>query len=155
MHVELNCSNFEAEAEAIKASLYHIIQAFRQKTKPQINVIIFSDPKSVLQALESGKLDNTSITNLTKRLDSFITDHIVDTTLQWIPGHADIPDKGCADKSAKKGASCPQTDVPASLETAKQLIRCNKKDSWMNEWTGSSTGRAIFTHMTTPTQLIH
>ena len=145
------CSNFEAEAEAIKASLDHISQAFRQKTKPQTNVIIFSDAKSVLQALESGKLDNTSIKNLTKRLDSFITDHNVDTTLQWIPGHADIPGNERADKLAKKGASCPQTDVPTSLETAKQLIRCNKKESWMNEWAGSTTGRAIFTHMTTPT----
>ena len=67
------CSNFEAEAEAIKASLDssdHISQAFRQKTKPQTNVIIFSDAKSVSQALESGKLDNTSIKNLTKRLDT-------------------------------------------------------------------------------------
>ena len=38
-----------------------------------------------------------------------------------------------ADKLAKKGASCPQTDVLTSLEKAKQLIRCNKKESRMNE----------------------
>ena len=83
-----------------------------------------------IQALESGKLDNISIKSLTNRLDSFITDQNDDTTLQRIPGHADIPGNKRADKLAKKGASCPQTDA------AKQLIRCNKKETWMNEWTG-------------------
>ena len=43
---EAQCSNFEAEAEAIKAALDHISQDFRLKTKSQTNVIIFSDAKS-------------------------------------------------------------------------------------------------------------
>ena len=44
---------------------------------------------------------NTSIKNLTTRLHGFITDHNVDTTLQWIPGHADMPGNERADKLAK------------------------------------------------------
>ena len=144
-------SNFEAEAEAIDTSLKHISKTFSQKTKPENNTVIFSDAKSVLQALDSGKLDNTSIKNLTKSIDSFLTDHDVELTLQWIPGHANIPGNERADKLAKQGASLPQTDVPTSLETAKQQIRCNKKEEWMNDWARSTTGRAIFTHMTTPT----
>ena len=144
-------SNYEAEAEAIDASLLNISKHFRDRTKTPNNIIIFSDAKSVLQSLESGKIDNTSVKSLTKTIDTFITDHSVDITLQWIPGHANIPGNERADKLAKKGASCPQTDVPTSLETAKQIIRCNKKEEWMNAWAESTTGRAIFTHMTTPT----
>ena len=144
-------SNFEAEAEAIDASLQYISTTFNQKTKPQNNIVIFSDAKSVLQALESGKIDNTSVKTLSKTIDGFITDHSVELTLQWIPGHANIPGNERADTLAKKGASRPQTDVPTSLETAKQIIRCNKKEEWMNDWASSTTGRAIFSHMTTPT----
>ena len=95
-------SNFEAEAEAIDTSLKHISKTFSTKTKPKNNAVIFSDAKSVLQALESGKLDNTSIKNLTKSIDSFITDHDMELTLQWIPGHANIPGNERADKLAKR-----------------------------------------------------
>ena len=101
--------------------------------------------------VESGKIDNTSVKTLSKTIDGFITDHSVELTLQWIPGHANIPGNERADTLAKKGASRPQTDVPTSLETAKQIIRCNKKEEWMNDWASSTTGRAIFSHMTTPT----
>ena len=38
-----------------------ISTTFNQKTKPQNNSVIFSDAKSVLQALENGKIDNTSV----------------------------------------------------------------------------------------------
>ena len=112
-------SNFEAEAEAIDTSLKHISKTFSQKTKPENNTVIFSDAKSVLQALDSGKLDNTSIKNLTKSIDSFLTDHDVELTLQWIPGHANIPGNERADKLAKQGASLPQTDVPTSTNSQK------------------------------------
>ena len=74
-------------------------------------------------------------------MDSFITDHCVELT-QWIPGHANIPGNKRADKLAKKGASSP-TDVPTSLETAKQQISSNKQEEWMNDLAKS--------YMTTPT----
>ena len=44
-------SNFEAEAEAIDASLQNITKHFRDKTKTPNDIIIFSDAKSVLQSL--------------------------------------------------------------------------------------------------------
>ena len=50
---------------------------------------------------------------------------------------------------AECGASCPQTDVPTSIETAKQAIRANKKEEWMNEWASGDSERIMFHHMTT------
>ena len=143
-------SNYEAEAEAIQASLQNISKHFKDKTKAKKDIVVFSDAKSVLQALDSGKHNNLTIKNLIKTIDCLLTDHDINLTLQWIPGHVNIQGNERADTLAKQGASCPQPDVPTSMETAKQIIRANKKEEWMNEWAMGDTGRTMFQHMTTP-----
>ena len=145
-----NSSNYEAEAKAIDASLQNIAKHFKDKTKAKKDIVVFSDAKSVLQALESGKFDNSTIRELMKTTDCLITEHGVKLTLQWIPGHVNIQGNERADTLAKRGASCPQPDVPTSIENTKQTIRANKKEEWMNEWASGDTGRVMFQHMTTP-----
>ena len=115
-----NSSKYEAEAKAIRQD---------------IHVVVFSDAKSVLQALESGKFDNSTIQELMKTIDCLIAEHGVKVTLQWIPGHVNIQGNERADTLAKRGASCPQPDVPTSIENTKQTIKANKKEEWMNEYT--------------------
>ena len=145
-----NSSNYEAEAKAIDASLQNIAKHFKDKTKAKKDIVVFSDAKSVLQALESGKFDNSTIRELMKTTDCLIAEHGVKLTLQWIPGHVNIQGNERADTLAKRGASCPQPDVPTSIENTKQTIRANKKEEWMNEWASGDTGRVMFQHMTTP-----
>ena len=145
-----NSSNYEAEAKAIDASLQNVAKHFKDKTKAKKDIVVFSDAKSVLQALESGKFDNSTIRELMKTTDCLIAEHGVKLTLQWIPGHVNIQGNERADTLAKRGASCPQPDVPTSIENTKQTIRANKKEEWMNEWASGDTGRVMFQHMTTP-----
>ena len=123
-----NSSNYEAEAKAIDASLQNIAKHFKDKTKAKKDIVVFSDAKSVLQALESGKFDNSTIRELMKTTDCLITEHGVKLTLQWIPGHVNIQGNERADTLAKRGASCPQPDVPTSIENTKQTIRANRKE---------------------------
>ena len=63
-----------------------------------------------------------------RTISDFIAAHTVDITLQWIPGHTNIPGNEQADKLAKQGARCPQQNNTASLNTAKQIIKQNKKE---------------------------
>ena len=146
----IHCSNFEAEAIAIEASLHHLSNIFTLDVERQNNVVIFSDAKSVLQALEHGKSDNLTTKSLANTIDNFLSAHTVELTLQWIPGHVNIPGNECADRLAKKGSTCPQINTPASMNTARHIIKNNKREEWMNEWAGGSKGRSIFNHMTRP-----
>ena len=145
-----HASNYEAEATAIEASLQHISNIFKQKVKQRNNIIIFSDAKSVLEALRNEDLNDMTIRRLSRTISDFIAAHTVDITLQWIPGHTNIPGNEQADKLAKQGARCPQQNNTASLNTAKQIIKQNKKEDWRNEWANSVKGRSIFDHMTIP-----
>ena len=51
---------------------------------------------------------------------------------------------------AKKGSRQEQSHTGTTYETARQIIRSNYKEEWLNEWTMGTTGRALFKHMTTP-----
>ena len=70
--------------------------------------------------------------------------------MQWIPGHSNIPGNDRADYLAKQGSKQQQPNTAASLQTAKQIIRTNTKEEWMNRWAMGTTGRAIFKHMNGP-----
>ena len=143
-------SNYEAEARAIEASLHHISNIFTEKVKPRNNIVIFSDAKSVLEALGNEDLKDMTIRKLSRNISNVITAHTIDITLQWIPGHTNIPGNEQADKLAKQGARCPQQNNTASMNTAKQIIKQNKKEDWRNEWALNVTGRSMFMHMATP-----
>ena len=67
-----------------------------------------------------------------------------------LPGHANIPGNESADKLAKQGSTCTQHNHPVTLQTARQIIRQNMKEEWMNRWAMGTTGRSMFSHMTTP-----
>ena len=145
-----HCSNFDAEALAIEASLHHLLNTFTLNEEKRKNVVIFSDAKSVLQALDNGKLENKSVRSLAKTITHFINAGAVRLTLQWIPGHANIQGNERADKLAKQGSTRPQVTLPTSINTARQTIKTNKREEWMNGWAMGKTGRPIFNHMTAP-----
>ena len=53
---------------------------------------------------------------------------------KWISCPTIIPGNVCVDKLAKQGARCPQQNNTASMNNAKQIIKQNKKEDWMNKW---------------------
>ena len=147
------CSNFEAEALAIEASIRQIRQNFVLYEEKQQKIVIFTDSKSVLQALDNNKQDNASIRSLTLEIDNFIKDFDQEITLQWIPSHCNIPGNERADTLAKKGASLEQPNRPVSQKTAKQIIRSNTKLEWYNQWALSDKGRVVFQYMPKPNKM--
>ena len=125
--------------------------AYRTSSHREIDdIVIFSDAKSVLEALENENSKDQTIRKLSRTIGNVIADHNINITLQWIPGHTNIQGNERADTLAKQGARCPQLNNTATINTAKQTIKQYKTEDWRNEWANNITGRSIFEHMTTP-----
>ncbi|GFS16776.1 ribonuclease H [Elysia marginata] len=99
------CSNYEAEAFTIEAAVLQLTSVFSLYPEKTHNIGIFSDSKSVLEALQNESLQNSSLKSLFLTLDSFLKTYDVDLTLQWIPGHCNITGNERADTLAKKGST--------------------------------------------------
>ncbi|GFR68145.1 RNA-directed DNA polymerase from [Elysia marginata] len=111
---------------------------------------MFSDSKSVLEALQNESLQNSSLKSLFLTTDSFLKIYDVDLTLQWIPGHCNITGNEIADTLTKKGSTAQQQNTTTSFRTAQQIIRNNSTEEWLNGWATGKTGRSLFTYMATP-----
>ncbi|MCG8430986.1 MAG: RNAse HI domain-containing protein [Candidatus Omnitrophica bacterium] len=86
----LNCSNYQAEVEAIQTSVQILHQKFELSEIKPSDIIIFSDSKSALEALESPPYQERIIADDAKNIDNLLTAYDVQLTLQWIPGHTNI-----------------------------------------------------------------
>ena len=91
-------------------------------------MVVFTDAKSVLQALDNSNDKDLVIRNLADSISNLITTHKVMVTLQWISGHSRVQGNEKADELAKQGAKCHQNNVSATMNAAKQIIRQRKKD---------------------------
>ena len=143
-------SNYEAETTAIIASLQFVARSFEQQPTQKANIVIFSDAKSVLQALETRDDKSPLIRKLAKIISDVSVVHSIKITLQWVPGHCNIKGNDEADRLAKRGAQCSQEIDAATMSTAKQIIKQKKKEIWMKEWEESINGRSFYAFMPTP-----
>ena len=144
------CTNYEAEAVAIETSLNEIGTIFSNNEGLKKDVVIFTDAMSVLQALENYNIKDRKINNLSLLISQVTTSNDIDITLQWVPGHTNLPGNDRADILAKSGANSIQTETQASLDTAKQTIKQLKKKEWLSQWEQSNKGRRIYQHMSSP-----
>ncbi|GFS24433.1 Gag-Pol polyprotein [Elysia marginata] len=145
-----NCSNYEEEAFAIEAAVFQLTSVFSLYPKKTQNIVIFSDSKSVLKALQNESLQNSSLKSLFLTIDSFLKTYDVNLTLQWIPGHCNITGNERADILAKKDPTAQQQNTTTSFRTAQQIIQNNSTEEWLNGWATGKTGRSLFTYMATP-----
>ena len=143
------CSNFDAEAHAIKAALDSIITTYDMNPDLATNVVVFSDSKSVLECLKNNSLPTSATRNLMETINSFaeLGCHI---TLQWIPSHCNINGNESADRLAKVGSMMEQPETPVPQKTCKQIIKSNVQIEWVSEWAQDKTGRKIFPYMPKP-----
>jgi ribonuclease HI len=101
-------SVFSAELYAIRMACLHI----NSLKSPPKEVLILSDSKSVLQALERGGTKNRSSSQkFVLNLIHKILDKNVDITLMWIPSHSNIRGNDIADRMAKTAANRSSGDI--------------------------------------------
>ena len=141
------CSNYEAEIKGILSALEYIQTTFQEKPASVNDIVIFSDSKSALQAIESRSMDNDEIMETLLLMDKLLSAYASRLVLQWIPGHTDIAGNEKADRLSKKGAQQQQPLKPTPYKTAKQIINTNYREVWMNMWATGQTGRAVYREM--------
>ena len=76
----------------------------------------------------------------------------VEISIQWIPGHCDIPGNDRADKLARQGTSKTQLDEQVSYATSKQIVQTKSRKIWHDRWARGNTGWIYYQHQQTPNQ---
>ena len=143
-----NSSNYDAEVYAIQKAIDHVHHKFEDNSTKAKDVVIFTDSKSTLQALEGSELDE-SLEEIIQKANKFTSAYPVKLKLQWIPGHVGIYGNEKADALAKKGSQNTQPTIPITFTTAKQKIKQAYRKEWMRHWENGSTGRQVYAHMKT------
>ena len=117
-------SNYRAESEA----LIEAATALRNhRDTYDSKVVLLTDAKSVLQALENSK--KTDHNNLKKALMDLQTS-AQEVVLQWIPGHCNIFGNEVADELAKKGSELEQIHQDLNLNETKTIINATIDKRW-------------------------
>ena len=111
-------NNYDSEVWAIEAA----VQELTSSNLETQSVVFLTDAKSVLEALQAGKLPE-----LIEALSGVSKQNRI--TLQWIPSHCGVPGNETADRLAKQGSSMQQPDVPMTYSRKKNLIKTIRRPS--------------------------
>lgn len=121
----LYSTNFKAEAVALRTGAAHI----EHSPLSSINVVFFSDAKSVLQALDTAR--DKEMNDLSSALTSLCRAHQV--ILQWVPSHCNILGNEAADALAKEGTTKEQSDRSVTFKEAKTIIKAKQHSKWLQQ----------------------
>ena len=100
--------------------------------------------------MKSPPHKSSTLNRTAQSIHNLITDHNIQITLQWIPGHSDIPGNEAADKLAKAGTTKDQFENPCSMATLRQIVKNQCKEQWLNRWATGTTGRAYYSERSQP-----
>ena len=79
------CSNFEAEIATLISATELSHQHFELQSHPPSNIVLFSDSKSALEALENYVTNrHRDIGKLAESIDGLLTSYDIEITLQWV-----------------------------------------------------------------------
>ena len=145
-----NSSNYEAEIIAITSAIELLHQQYELHEKVPNDIVIFSDSSSALDALKMPPYQHPELENAALAIHNILSSYTIHITLQWIPGHNEIQGNEHADKLAKEGTQKVQTDNPCTMATAKNILKNQSKEDWLNEWATGTTGRALFAERSKP-----
>ena len=113
----------------------------------------FTDSQSAIQAIAQMQHHKQPIvTDKLTTANKLHNQNDVETSIQWIPGHCDIPGNDRADKLARQGTSKTQHDEQVSYATSKQIIQTKSRKIWHDRWARGNTGRTYYQHQQTPNQ---
>lgn len=132
-NIGLENINFNGELEAITRALEHA----GRSTKYRDRVIIYSDSQAALLRL-SQPSDKPGQFWVSRSIEAakILKDQGIKVTLEWVPGHCDIPGNTEVDKLAKKAAlEPPDVNFPMSHAYISRLINQMKIDEWIRKFT--------------------
>ena len=77
------CSNYDAEIKALRTAVEKVHQSFELNEHSPTQIVIFTDSKSALQAIENLELNtNDDITFLVKAIHNLMSSYDILVTLQ-------------------------------------------------------------------------
>ena len=129
-------TNYKAEAAAMEEA----VALLRTPKSYNKNIVLLSDPKSVLQALYNPR--NREHSNLKASLLQLglSAQQIV---LQWLPGHCNIWGNTRADQLAKEGSRLEQLDGGSSYAESKTLVKAAMARKWKRDHPDSDPSDSI------------
>ena len=142
--------NYDAEIQGLISAIEEVSLLFGTQEREPMDTVIFTDSMSALKALDSSEFTHLGIESLALSINSLLTSYDIQLTLQWIPGHCDLPGNEKADKLAKEGAKQEQPNNPASYNNIRRILRNNSKEEWLKRWRDGETGRAVFKELKEP-----
>ena len=149
-----HCINYDAELKTIRSALQTISEDCDNPNPPCVNnIVIFTDSQSAIQAIAQMQHHKQPIvTDILTTANKLHSQNDVETSIQWIPGHCDIPGNDRADKLARQGTSKTQHDEQVSYATSKQIVQTKSRKIWHDRWARVNTGRIYYQHQQTPNQ---
>jgi len=98
-------------------------------------VHIYTDSLASIQCLQTGRLKtNNKTTASVWQLLLNLQGQNRNTTIIWVPGHADLEGNEEADREANEGTRKPQDDIPLDLPTTNTAIKRAGKLKWKDRY---------------------
>ena len=148
------CNNYDAELKVIRSAVRNIYEYCDNANPPCMNnIVIFTDSQSAIQAIAQMQHHKELIvTDILTTASKLHNQNDVEISIQWIPGHCDIPGNDRADKLARQGTSKTQHNEQVSYATSKQIVQTKSRKIWHDRWARGNTGRIYYQHQQTPNQ---